>query len=126
LGSGSNNSGSSSSKTTNNGGGKNGDSKKNGNGNNRGIGTLRKVYENLVTKDGEFYELAAVITNPGSKRQQIHPDLPYQNDNGAPLYVVFLALQVSTVSVTLRYIVSVVVFVLYFVVLRCVMIRLYF
>ncbi|OEU07004.1 hypothetical protein FRACYDRAFT_229943 [Fragilariopsis cylindrus CCMP1102] len=58
-----------------------------------GVGTLRHIYENLVTRDGEFYELAAVITNPGSKRQQIHPDLPYQDKDGAPLYVVFLALQ---------------------------------
>ena len=55
-------------------------------------GTLRNVYEQLVTLEGEFYELAAVITNPGSKRQKIHPDLPFKKD--APLYVVFLALQV--------------------------------
>lgn len=54
-------------------------------------GTLRSVYEKLVTKKGEFYELAAIITNPGSHRQMIHPDLPYQQE--APLYVVFLALQ---------------------------------
>lgn len=54
-------------------------------------GTLRHVYEQLVTLDGEFYELAAVITDPGSSRQKIHPDLPFKKD--APLYVVFLALQ---------------------------------
>jgi Phytanoyl-CoA dioxygenase (PhyH) len=54
-------------------------------------GTLRAVYENLVTSEGEFYELAGIITNPGSSRQMIHPDLPYQEE--APLYVVFLALQ---------------------------------
>lgn len=54
-------------------------------------GTLRHLYENLVTPNGEFYELAAVITDPGSNRQTVHPDLPYQAK--APLYVIFLALQ---------------------------------
>ncbi|KAL7537547.1 hypothetical protein ACHAXR_007902 [Thalassiosira sp. AJA248-18] len=54
-------------------------------------GTLRSVYENLVSTEGEFYELAGIITNPGSSRQMIHPDLPFQKT--APLYVVFLALQ---------------------------------
>ena len=54
-------------------------------------GTLRPLYEKLVTLDGEFYELASVITDPGSLRQQIHPDLPFRSQ--APLYVTFLALQ---------------------------------
>lgn len=54
-------------------------------------GSLRPLYEKLVTKQGEFYELAAVLTDPGSHRQTIHPDLPYKDK--APLYVVFLALQ---------------------------------
>jgi len=54
-------------------------------------GTLRFLYENLVTLKGEFYELAAVITDPGSTRQKVHPDLPFQDT--APLYVIFLALQ---------------------------------
>jgi hypothetical protein len=54
-------------------------------------GTLRHLYEQLVTPEGEFYELASVITDPGSNRQTIHPDLPWRPD--APLYVIFLALQ---------------------------------
>lgn len=54
-------------------------------------GTLRYLYENLVTLKGEFYEIAAVITDPGSNRQTIHPDLPFKSK--APLYVIFLALQ---------------------------------
>ena len=54
-------------------------------------GTLRSIYNNLVTSDGEFYEFASVVTNPGADRQQIHPDLPFRRV--APLYVVFLALQ---------------------------------
>lgn len=59
-------------------------------------GTLRPIYEQLVTLQGEFYEFAAVITDPGSDRQQIHPDLPFRYD--APLYVTFLALQDVTES----------------------------
>ncbi len=54
-------------------------------------GTLRPAYEALVSNEGEFYELAGIITNPGSFRQMIHPDLPFQKT--APLYVVFLGLQ---------------------------------
>jgi len=54
-------------------------------------GSLRYVYDNLVTMEGEFYELASVITDPGSIRQQIHPDLPAKEK--APLFVIFLALQ---------------------------------
>jgi len=50
------------------------------------------VASNLVdTQEGEFYELASVITNPGSPRQIVHPDLPHKKI--APLYVIFLALQ---------------------------------
>ncbi|CAJ1947109.1 unnamed protein product [Cylindrotheca closterium] len=54
-------------------------------------GTLRPIYEALVSKEGEFYELAGIITKPGSYRQMVHPDLPFQDN--APLYVIFLALQ---------------------------------
>ena len=54
-------------------------------------GSLRDLYEHLVTPQGEFYELAAVVTHPKSPRQIVHPDLPFQDP--APLYVVFLALQ---------------------------------
>jgi hypothetical protein len=57
-------------------------------------GSLTPLYKNLVTPLGEFYEMAAIITNPGSHRQQIHPDLPFQKE--APLYVIFLALQTVT------------------------------
>lgn len=36
-------------------------------------GKLRYLYEELVSLDGELYELAATITDPGSERQMIHP-----------------------------------------------------
>lgn len=54
-------------------------------------GSLRAIYEKLVTLEGEFYELGAVVTDPGSNRQVVHPDLPFKDK--APLYVIFLALQ---------------------------------
>lgn len=54
-------------------------------------GSLRAIYEELVTTDGELYEFAAVITDPGADRQQVHPDLPHRKE--APLFVIFLALQ---------------------------------
>lgn len=57
-------------------------------------GTLQSIYEALVSNEGEFYELAGIITKPGSYRQMIHPDLPFQQN--APLYVIFLALQEVT------------------------------
>lgn len=41
-------------------------------------------------------KLAAVVTEPGSNRQTIHPDLPWKPT--APLYVIFLALQDVTVE----------------------------
>ena len=59
-------------------------------------GKLRALYETLVTNKGVMYELAGVVTSPGSARQCIHPDLPYQHP--APLYVVFVALQDVTSS----------------------------
>ena len=59
-------------------------------------GTLRYLYEELVTLRGEFYEMAAVVTDPGSNRQQVHPDLPYRDT--PPLYVIFLALQDVTID----------------------------
>ena len=59
-------------------------------------GTLFDIFDTLVTTQGELYELATVITHPGSPRQIIHPDLPFQDI--APLYVVFLALQDVTVD----------------------------
>ena len=49
-------------------------------------GTLRVLYEHLVTLDGEFYELAALVTNPGSSRQMFHPDVSVSNTASIRLY----------------------------------------
>lgn len=54
------------------------------------------LYETCVSNScysgsGLLYELAATVTDQGSDRQQVHPDLPFKQP--APLYVVFVALQ---------------------------------
>lgn len=59
-------------------------------------GSLRPLYEKVSTLEGEFYELAAVITHKGSDRQQVHPDLPFRPK--PPLFVTFCALQDITVE----------------------------
>lgn len=41
--------------------------------------------------DATLYELAALISQPGSPRQPVHPDNPYQEQS--PLFTVFIALQ---------------------------------
>ena len=45
----------------------------------------------MGSDDATLYELAALISEPGSPRQPVHPDNPYQEHS--PLYTVFIALQ---------------------------------
>ncbi|GMH99796.1 hypothetical protein TrST_g9132 [Triparma strigata] len=59
-------------------------------------GPLRSLFEEVVGAEGEFYEMAAIITSSGADRQIIHPDLPWRNE--APLYVCFCALQDCTLA----------------------------
>ena len=46
--------------------------------------------------DATLYELSALISEPGSPRQPVHPDNPHQEQS--PLYTVFIALQDITQS----------------------------
>mmetsp|Transcript_33898 Transcript_33898/g.38622 ORF Transcript_33898/g.38622 Transcript_33898/m.38622 type:complete len:570 (+) Transcript_33898:80-1789(+) len=46
--------------------------------------------------DSTLYEMAALISEPGSSRQPIHPDNPFQDI--VPLHTVFIALQDITTS----------------------------
>ncbi len=61
----------------------------------RQVATGPKNRANQQRRSSEILFTAPIgsssFTNPGSYRQMIHPDLPYQVE--APLYVVFLALQ---------------------------------
>lgn len=52
---------------------------------------LRHLFCECFPLSAPLYEVAAVITSPGSHRQTVHPDLPHKPD--CPLYVVFCALQ---------------------------------
>lgn len=78
---------------------------------------IRGLYETLVVNkvlstiissrfgnDAELYELGALISDPGSDRQVIHPDIPFQsqqpvrennenNHNSMPLLTCFISLQ---------------------------------
>ena len=42
---------------------------------------------------GRLYELAALISDPGSQRQPLHSDFPYREGEGAAIVVAFVALQ---------------------------------
>ena len=44
-----------------------------------------------VDNEATLYEMSALISDPGSPRQPIHPDNPYQEH--APLYTAFISLQ---------------------------------
>ena len=59
-------------------------------------GALRELFDILVTKKGILYEVAAMITQPGSDRQAIHADMPFHDV--PPLYSVFAALQDITMD----------------------------
>jgi ectoine hydroxylase-related dioxygenase (phytanoyl-CoA dioxygenase family) len=53
--------------------------------------TLSKVLSSTLTDDAQLYELATLISEPGSPRQPVHPDNPYQQY--PPLLTCFIALQ---------------------------------
>jgi hypothetical protein len=50
------------------------------------------VIDSTLGKDAELYELGALISDPQSDRQEIHPDIEYQ-DALIPLLTCFVALQ---------------------------------
>jgi hypothetical protein len=53
--------------------------------------TLSNVLRSTVGDDAMLYELAALVSEPGSPRQPVHPDNPFQAH--APLFTLFVALQ---------------------------------
>ena len=52
---------------------------------------LTSLIQTTVGDDATLYELSSLISEPGSPRQPVHPDNPYQEHS--PLYTVFIALQ---------------------------------
>jgi len=57
--------------------------------------TVYSLITNLLGADAELYELSALISDPGSKRQTIHPDTPHNDNDDSPpsLLTFFVALQ---------------------------------
>jgi hypothetical protein len=53
---------------------------------------LSGAIEAIVGKDARLYELSALISDPGSERQALHPDFPFQ-DTLPPALTCFVALQ---------------------------------
>ena len=54
-------------------------------------GKLGPLLQQVCGAESHLYELCTLITEPGSPRQTVHPDTPFQKNT--PLYVVFVALQ---------------------------------
>jgi ectoine hydroxylase-related dioxygenase (phytanoyl-CoA dioxygenase family) len=55
-------------------------------------GPVCKVLKSVLGKKAELYEWASLISDPGSDRQVIHPDIPYESRD-ASLLTCFFALQ---------------------------------
>jgi len=53
---------------------------------------------NLFGKDAVLYELSCLISDPGSDRQNVHPDTPCTAGEEAVLYTCFIALQDITID----------------------------
>jgi len=54
-------------------------------------GSLRALYDLVLGPDSELYDLGCMTTFPGSDRQTVHSDFPYQAE--PPLLAIFVALQ---------------------------------
>ena len=55
-------------------------------------GKIAPILEELLGKDAILYELACMISDPGSNRQEIHPDVVFE-PNEIPLIACFVSLQ---------------------------------
>jgi len=56
-------------------------------------GSLNSILDSTVGEDGVLYELAALVSDPGSERQVIHPDIPFESEDSVSLVTCFFALQ---------------------------------
>lgn len=54
---------------------------------------LKPLFEGVLGKDAELFELAALVSDPRSPRQPVHPDTPYREGEGAAALTAFVALQ---------------------------------
>ena len=63
---------------------------------NEAIESIKPVFAGTLGEDAELFELAALISDPRSPRQPVHPDTPFRQGEGAAAITAFVALQVST------------------------------
>lgn len=56
-------------------------------------GTIGTIIEEILGEEAVLYELACLISDPGSMKQEIHPDIAFQADGGIPLIACFVSLQ---------------------------------
>lgn len=56
-------------------------------------GSLNSILDSTVGKDGRIYEMACLVSDPGSERQAIHPDIPFESEDEITLITCFVALQ---------------------------------
>ena len=54
---------------------------------------LAPALEEVLGDDAELFELAALVSDPRSPRQPMHPDTPYREGEGAAILTAFVALQ---------------------------------
>jgi len=62
-----------------------------------GEGTVGSIIESALSGDAQLHELASLISDPGSDRQILHPDMAHQGDiqtrTGPPFVTCFVAVQ---------------------------------
>jgi hypothetical protein len=56
-------------------------------------GSIGKIIEDVLGEEAILYELACLISDPGSMKQEIHPDIAFQANGGIPLIACFVSLQ---------------------------------
>ena len=60
------------------------------------MGAVGSIIESTLSSDAELYEFASLISDPGSDRQVIHPDIAHQGETQkrtGPLLTCFVAIQ---------------------------------
>ena len=54
---------------------------------------LKAVLSDVLGRDAELFELSALISDPKSPRQPVHPDTPFREGEGTAVLTAFVALQ---------------------------------
>ena len=57
------------------------------------LAPLKPILSQSLGEDAELFELSALVSDPRSPRQPVHPDTPWREDQGAAAITAFVALQ---------------------------------